>query len=478
MITGSVDVGQLAHLDAAERGDPGEHHQRVEHEGEDRPAHEERDAPAAAGGEGRSGSGSELRTPSRRVLGQDRRVALERRPGRPGAGAGRPSVITRSPAASSPATSTRVAVALHHAHRHARRRAVAGDPDEGALGAPLDRERIDRRETPRRGTRARSRRPCRRAARSSALSSAACTRRVRLALSTRLSSAHDLAARAAARAGPARWRSPRSPIASRPAKRSGTRKSTRMRERSSMVASSVAVETWVPGSTGRMPTMPPIGATMVRRSSASAASRTSSSAVRAASRASRSATSVAAPRACSCSIALERRLRLGHGELGAGQRDRLGLVVEPRDHVARRHPRAGGDLEREQPPGDQRRHRDRVDGAAVADRRDPPRRLRGHHLGADHRDRSPRRVVGLPAGRRWGGTLGRRQAEAGQQRRRPAGGTPPTPRRRRHQRERHERLLPPAQSAPQLIRCPILSSERGRGVRSVAPGVRMGITLS
>ena len=47
--------------------------------------------------------------------------------------------------------------------------------------------------------------------------------------------------------------------------------------------------------------IPPIGARIVRRSSARRASRTSSSAVRAASRASRTATSVVAPRACSSS---------------------------------------------------------------------------------------------------------------------------------------------------------------------------------
>ena len=38
----AVDVGQFAHLDAEEGGEAGDHDQRVEHEGEDRPAHEQR----------------------------------------------------------------------------------------------------------------------------------------------------------------------------------------------------------------------------------------------------------------------------------------------------------------------------------------------------------------------------------------------------------------------------------------------------
>jgi hypothetical protein len=77
------------------------------------------------------------------------------------------------------------------------------------------------------------------------------------------------------------------------AKRSGTQKSTMMRERSSIVAMGDCVVTWSPTSLGRMPTTPEIGDTMVRRASASSASRNSSLALSSATSASITWTPVA-----------------------------------------------------------------------------------------------------------------------------------------------------------------------------------------
>ena len=119
---------------------------------------------------------------------------------------------------------------------------------------------------------------------------------------------------------------------------------------------------------------------------------------RAASRASRSATSVAAPRACSCSTRSSVASASATASSARVERDRLGLVVEPRDDVARAPPVARDHREREQPPGDERRDRDRMDRAAVADRRDPARRLRQHHLRADDHHRAGRRGPAAPAG--------------------------------------------------------------------------------
>ena len=229
-----------------------------------------------------------------------------------------------------------------------------------------------------------------------------------------------------------------------------------------------------------MPTMPPIGATMVRRSSASPASRTSSSAVRAARRASRSATSVAAPR----------RLQL---------LDRARASPPPRPRRARRAASAIASASSSSramtspgPPARPRRpraRRSRPETSGVTEtewiaRPSPiaetrPAGLRG-------RTSEPITVTGppstrrrlLPAGRRGAVPSARGQADAGQER--PGLREENRPRRDggRHQRERREDLLPPGQSAPQLIRCPILSLERGRGVWSVAPGVPAAITLS
>ena len=462
-----VDVGQLAHLDAAERGEPGEHHQRVEHEGEDRPAHEERDAPAAAVGAARPvrlaharvRRGPRPRPPARIALEADRDAraqALQALGDHPLAG----GELARD--------QHRVAVALHDAHRHALGRARRGRPrrrrPRRPTGSPADR----RRGTPRRGTRARSRRPCRRAA-----------------------------GRRGCRARPARaacgWRC-------RPGCRARrSRRSSGSSGRASAVAFDRVADGEPAGEALRHAEVDedpravvdggelgrrrrpgcrarPAGCRRCRRSARrrcaarapSAASRRSSSrgrgrrgGPRAAPR--RSST----PLAASCSNALERRLGLGDGELGPGERDRLGLVVEPRDHVARLHPRARGDLERRaaarrpaaspRPSGS--RGRRRSPRPAPRPPTAPPRRR--CTVTAVLRRASPDRCRPADAGAAPSAAGRPRRARSGaglRQERRPRRD------RRRHQRERREDLLPPGQSAPQLIRCPILSSERGRGV--------------
>ena len=83
--------------------------------------------------------------------------------------------------------------------------------------------------------------------------------------------------------------------------------------------------------------------------------------------------------------ARQRRLRVLEHQPRPVERDRLDLGVEPDERRARPHEVARGDLDRRHPPVDPRRHRHRLRGQPVADRRDPvvDRRLddrgRAHH---------------------------------------------------------------------------------------------------
>ena len=140
----------------------------LKHHGEDRPAHEERGEPARRP----AGVG-----PRRHAL---RSAAGARPPRRGSAGRPAPSPSKRKGA---PARSICTPCGHHHGarargrRRRAPRRCCAGrcapapappcrrvGPDVGAVGAPLDRQRIDRREGFAGEAHARSRTPCRRAA--------------------------------------------------------------------------------------------------------------------------------------------------------------------------------------------------------------------------------------------------------------------------------------------------------------------------
>ena len=190
------------------------------------------------------------------------------------------------------------------------------------------------------------------------------------------------------------------PRATLPTKRSGMRKSTRISERSSRVATSVAVPTWSPSSTPRMPTKPSNGARITRRSSASSASRSSSSAWRTASSDSSSCTSLTARELTSRSLR-STVVRASSSTSRARSSAMLSASASSRTigwpvahEVARRH------LDRGHPPGNVGRQRHRAGGAAVADRRHrvrrcaprPPRRRgrRGRRPAARGRSRPPR----------------------------------------------------------------------------------------
>ena len=146
----AVDVRQLADLDAVEGGKAGDGDQRVEHEGQDRPADEQRrDAGLAVGRcwpsvimPGRAHEPLAATAASRRRPAGSRPAISTSAPSRT---VWTPSVTTMSPAARSAVDQHGFGVALDDADRRALGLAVVDRPDEGAVGAPLDGQRVDRR---------------------------------------------------------------------------------------------------------------------------------------------------------------------------------------------------------------------------------------------------------------------------------------------------------------------------------------------
>ena len=253
-------------------------------------------ADAAGVGPRRHGSG--LRRRGARPRGRRPAPRSRRRPrsgrARRRAASARPCVTTMAPGREVGVDQHRVVVALDDAHRHLRRLAVAR----------RSRRRRRRRSTgspagrppgrPRRGSASRSRTPCRRAAGPRRLSRLARTRSVRVSGAIRLSSVTT---------------SPSSASSGRPSGRADTGAPTLHLADEALrhpevdedvravveVVISVAVATWSPTSTPRMPTQPSKGARITRCSSASSASRSASSPWLTASCAERSCTSVVAP---------------------------------------------------------------------------------------------------------------------------------------------------------------------------------------
>ena len=480
-----VDVGQLAHLDAAERGEPGEHDQRVEHEGEDRPAHEERDAPAA-GGEARnsgSGTGSGLRARRRPRPGPARRPRSTT--GAPGRRRCRPSVITRSPAASSPATSTlsllrctmRTGTRAARPSRPTQTKAPSA-PHWIASGSTAGKRLAAEGELDREGHAAAQpvvgvvERGLHAQGAAGAVDAA--VERDDLALERQLGAGERGGVDRVADREPA-GEALRHPEVDQDAR--AVVDGGELGRRSS---------TWVPGSTGRMPTMPPIGATMVRRSSASAASRASScGGPRAEPRLAQRHVGGRRRSRCSCSMrasvaSASATASSARASAIASASSSSRAITSPGAHV-----RARAHLERDA-AARRRAASPRPSGS--------PGRRRSPRPGRRPPTAPPRRrctVIGRPARRRrrrasasGRGALGGRQPDAGRGAAPPPAGTPPTPRPPpitsasatsacfRQRQDAHLHAGPPARPPPDI------RPKRQKGGLSVAARRPVAITLS
>ena len=235
--------------------------------------------------------------------------------------------------------------------------------------------------------------------RSSALSRLARTRSVRVSAATRLS--RVTTSPASARPGRASGRAETgAPTLTWPTKRSGTRKSTRMCERSSSVAIAVSVSTWSPTSTaedadpaveGRAD-HPALERELGVAHARARPGRRRAAASRSCDRGHRRASGPAPGRARAWRA--RRRASAAPGRARSPRcRNRARTSGVPRgDEVA------GRDLDRGDAAGDVGRHGHRAGGAAVADRRDRVVDRRLDDRGADH----PRRPAAgrAPAGRR------------------------------------------------------------------------------
>ena len=189
--------------------------------------------------------------------------------------------------------------------------------------------------------------------RSSVLSRLARTRSVRVSASIRLSTVTTSPIKVEVGAAQAAGPRPARPPSPCPTNRSGTRKSTRMCDRSSSVVTSVALVTWSPTSTPRMPTHPSNGARMARCSTASSASRTASSAWARASCAVRSWLSLTACERTSASSRASVARASSSVRRARSSCDLLGFR-HPAGPAAHRSPRSRPRRPRSPPPGPKR----------------------------------------------------------------------------------------------------------------------------
>ena len=152
-----VDVGQFANFHAEEGGQPGDHDQRVDDEGQDRPAHEQRGHAVVGAGivgwrhrvicrpcSGAAAGGG--RRTSRRLHGWRAGLVVgDRATSAPSRTTWTPSVTTTIAFADIGRDEHAFRVALDDADQGPLGLAVAHHPDERAVRAPLDGQRVDRR---------------------------------------------------------------------------------------------------------------------------------------------------------------------------------------------------------------------------------------------------------------------------------------------------------------------------------------------